>query len=612
MQEESEILDWDAEEESRGASRKASYDQGGPRDDSGDEDDIEDDAVSLGDEEDQGFYYHSGDAITNHHGQYMTNESPERPPSAQRRVNTLGANDQGQSQDSLHDSEDGVRFTNQSSNASQDSPPGQRSSKNQRSPQLQQANTTRLTHALPPKPVMVNAALLTPSQSSLAQATRMTSMSPRTAAREAKKVPPTPAKPAPDPELPPGWEVRRSRDDQRYYYNKDTHESKWTLPVSNLPSGSSCGASQSRHRPTGGRCVSPSDSDPHHSQTSRPNRHSSRVQPENEPRETIRSRSPDPDNLSYDDRHYRPGEVTPVTVEVRSMERSEVISGRFTSKPRYDRSSSKSPTRQRRRPRSNSPSATTRPPPQQHPRDKDYLSSHSIPRLTDRERRNSYTNADSSTQRDHEVLQPPGGHTGRKWITSSHIPPADFSGSDLETRRPPYRTPDEDVRMLDEPPADNRNRPAPRRRANSREPRRDREPPRHDMREQLNGQSFASAPSTLSASYPPILLHVSTPSMCTSLSSRDMAGSIHISVLHIPPLVRPCSPNLSSLLFLLIKLRGLAVVPASFLVCFLFFALSSAILRILFSYIVFYSLFLFRMQEIGLLRHANAIKGATM
>jgi hypothetical protein len=132
------------------------------------------------------------------------------------------------------------------------------------------------------------------------------------------------------------------------------------------------------------------------------------------------------------------------------------------------------------------------------------------------------------------------------------------------------------------------------------------------MREQLNGQSFASAPSTLSASYPPIiLLHVSTPSMCTSLSSRDMAGSIHISVLHIPPLFRPCSPNLSSLLFLLLKLRELAIVLASFLVCFLF-ALSSAISSILFSYIVFCSLSLFRMQETGLLRHANAIKGATM
>lgn len=569
--------------------------------------------MSLGDEEDQAFYYHSGDAITNNHGQFMTKESFERPPSAQRRVDTLGANDRGRSQDVLRDSEYGAGFTNQSSNTSQESPPGRRSSKNQRSPQPQQANITRLTHALPPKPVMVNAALLTPSQSSIAQATRMTSMSPRTAAREAKKLPPAPAKPAPDPELPPGWEVLRSREsDQLYYHNKDTKQSQWDPPVSNLPSSSSRGASHSRHRPTGGRCVSPSDSDPPHSQTSRPNLHSSRVPPENEPRETIRSRTPDPDNLSYKDRHYRPGEVTSVTVEVRSMERSEVLSGRFPSKSRYDRSSSKSPTRQRRRPRSNSPSATTRPPPEQHSRDQDYPSSRGNARLTDRERRNSYTNADSSMQRDHEIPQPQAGHTGRKWIPSSHIPPADFSGSDLDTRRPPYRTPDEGVRMLDEPPADNRNRPAPRRRTSSREPRRDREPPRHDMREQLNGQSFASAPSTLSASYPPIiLLHVSTPSMCTSLSSRDMAGSIHISVLHIPPLFRPCSPNLSSLLFLLLKLRELAIVLASFLVCFLF-ALSSAISSILFSYIVFCSLSLFRMQETGLLRHANAIKGATM
>jgi len=600
MQEDSEILDWDAEEESRAASRRASYDQCGPREDSGDEDDIED-AVSLGDEEDQAFYYHSGDAVTNNHSQYMIKESLQRPSSPQRRVDTLGANGQGRSQDTLHDGEDGAGFTNQSSNTSQESPRGRRSSKNQRSPQPQQANTTRLTHALPPKPVMVNPALLTPSQSSIAQATRMMSMSPRTAAREAKKLPPTPAKVAPDPELPPGWEVCRSRDDRRYYYNKDTKESHWDLPVSNLPSSSSHGASHSRHRPTGGRFVSPSDSDHRHSQTSRPNRHSSRVQPESEPREAIRSRTPDPDNLSYKDRHYRPGEVTSVTVDVRSMERSEVLSGRFPSKPRYDRSSSKSPSRQRRRPRSNSPSATARSLPQQHPRDKDYPSSRAIPRLPDRERRNSYTNADSSIQRDHEVSQPQQGHTGRKWIASSHIPPVDFPGSDLEARRPPYRTPDEDVRMLDEPPADNRNRAAPRRRANSREPRRDREP-RHDMREQLNGQSFASAPSTLSASYPPILLHVSTPSMCTSLSSRDMAGSIHFSVLHIPPVFRPCSPNLSSL----INVKELAVVLASFLVSFLFSALSSAIPHILFSYIVLRSFFLFRMQETGLLCHANA------
>ncbi|KIM42216.1 hypothetical protein M413DRAFT_129439 [Hebeloma cylindrosporum] len=600
MQEDSEILDWDAEDESRGASRRASHDQVGPREDSGDEDDIED-AVSLGDEEDQPFYYHSGDANTNNHSQYTTNESPERPPSTQPRVDSLGANDQGRSQDALHNGEYGAGFTNQSSHTSPDSPPGRRSSKNQRSP----ANTTRLTHALPPKPVMVNAALLTPSQSSIAQATRMTSMSPRTAAREAKKLSPAPGKPAPDPELPPGWEVRRSREnDQRYYYNKDTNNSQWHLPVSNL---SSHGASQSRRRQTGGRCVSPSDSDPHHPQTSHPTRHSSRAQPEKEPRETTRSRTPDQDNLSYDDRHYRPGEATAVTVEVRTVERSEVVSGRFPSKSRYDRSSSKSPTRQRRRARSNSPSATTRLPPQQHPRDKDFPVSRSNPVLTDRER-NSYTNADPTFQRDREIPQP--GHTGRNWVASPRIPHADQSRSDLEARRPPYRTPDEDVRMLDEPPADNRNRPTPRRRANSRErePRRDREP-RHDMREQLNGQSFASAPSTLSA-YPPIP-HVSTPSMCTPLSSRDMDPAIHFSVLHIPPLFRPCSLNLSSLLHSLVKLRELALVLASFLVCFLFFALSSAILRILFSYIAFYSLFLFRKQEIGL-RHANAIKGAIM
>jgi hypothetical protein len=109
------------------------------------------------------------------------------------------------------------------------------------------------------------------------------------------------------------------------------------------------------------------------------------------------------------------------------------------------------------------------------------------------------------------------------------------------------------------------------------------------MREQLNGPSFASAPSTLSASYPPML---PTPAMRTPLSSRDVAGSTHVCVLHIPPLVLRICPHI----FLHIKSRRFATVPASLPAYFLFFALSSSIssiLRILYSHMVSRSFFVF-------------------
>lgn len=493
METENEPLDWgNEEEEQQEALRRASHDYA-TRQDPRVAEEAEDDTISLGDEEEQGYYYQRDVAQKElYSADDIANDPLERPPSVQRRAGSTGANDQQRSQ---HDYRDRDHFEGapQPSNVSTDSPSRQLHSRNQVPPV--QPNTTRLKHALPPKPLPANVPYLPPSHPSIVAATSMTEISPRATSNDAKKIngasgkldlPPTAS------DLPPGWERRYPRGGgQAYFYNKETYVSTWTHPVSSIPS-SSCG--QSRHRTRSGSSsqtyMTTSNSDMHHTQTSRANRDRSHGRPEPDIEDAPRAAVADPRDLSYEDRHYRPGgEPAPVGHEIHPVIRSEAV-GSQIPRSRYDRSPAVSPTRQRR-PRSLTPPSIRVA--QDHARTQDFTPPHRSDHMT--RERHGYTNAESTLPRDVDMLPPD------HWAAPQD-PSVDFDRSDRVSRKPPPRGLDD--RDLDHPSYKPSGRPPLSRRPDSnRGVPRDREPPRQpDTREHPTGNSgFISASSTLSASH---------------------------------------------------------------------------------------------------------------
>ncbi|PPQ88538.1 hypothetical protein CVT25_009917 [Psilocybe cyanescens] len=495
MEEETETLDWGQEEEEQQLNqRKTSFDQN-TRGDYGDADDVED-TVSLGEDEDEPIYYNQPqDATRSAHDAGAAADVPERPPSSQRREDNSGANDQRSYRDNSREAERLESSASRDSRITAESPPRQLHSGNHSSPQRHQQNGTRITHALPPKPAIAQVPYLPPSHPSMVEAIGMasTSISPpnRSTLRDSKKLNGTPGRPGSSPmpaDLPPDWQTRYSRNGQMYYYNPETEETTWDFPVSNLPSTSTLGGSQRRRRPSassGHMHLTPPDSNNHHSQTSRAKRQHSHPQADSELKDQAKLSTPDPDNLSYEDRHYRPGGEAPsVPLEIRGPERLDGPVIRPHPKLQYDRSPS--PPRQRRRPRSISPQPDSRGP----ANEKDYppIRGNGRPARD----RNVYTNPDPVFRREIDAMPPHSGISDRHWEPAPHAPVSDFSRNERGSRRPPHR--DEDF-MLESRSSDNRNRPSVRRRESSRGPR-DREPPRpSDRRDKPSeNQNFIPAP----------------------------------------------------------------------------------------------------------------------
>ena len=142
----------------------------------------------------------------------------------------------------------------------------------------------KLTHALPAKPVIANPSVAV-AQSQLLEASSMVNGRDR---RNSIKKPVVEA-------LPPDWETRhpRSGGSEVYYYNTKTHESTWVRPILAPPKGSqenNEGTNGASHQSTGGsRAKSPS------------NEHASPLKNRSEPLA--------PENMSFEDRHYRPTEA---------------------------------------------------------------------------------------------------------------------------------------------------------------------------------------------------------------------------------------------------------------------------------------------------------------
>lgn len=158
------------------------------------------------------------------------------------------------------------------------------------SPQLRRSQSLgKFTHALPPKPVVSVA----PVHPSPAQASTLASSMIQRERRANGHGKPNSG--GQHDALPPDWELRQARSGggEHYYYNSRTHESTWTRPVSGKSSPAKDSASRGREG------ISP----PSRSGDS-PEQRTSRK----EPKRSV-------DDLSYEDRHYRPAGSAPVVAE---------------------------------------------------------------------------------------------------------------------------------------------------------------------------------------------------------------------------------------------------------------------------------------------------------
>lgn len=354
MEDDNEILDWGNEDDEHHESpRKPPFDiyQRGV----GDLD--AEDSISLGDEDEDNQEYRNESNGNGSSNARDTMESQRRASTPQLTSLTISAK-----QDSHGEATHQKLSTPRKSSFSEDSPRRKQHSRDRASPQRSQPNPGRLTHALPPKPMVPP--YLPPSQPSIVEATSMV-ISTRSGGRETKKnngVSTATAIPSTADELPQNWEYREARNGGgRYYYNKETHLCTWEKPVSSVPSASSNHAeSRSRRRrssSTGRRHRTPPDSNPHQSQTTRASRNSAHMPPDREMDDSTKSALLVLPALSYEDRHYRPaGEPSSAVVEVRAMDRhSDVMNGRVSSRSRYDRMPPASPPPSRKRVRSLSP-----------------------------------------------------------------------------------------------------------------------------------------------------------------------------------------------------------------------------------------------------------------
>lgn len=509
MEEENEVLDWgneDDEQQHQGAYRE--------NDARRDLDDAED-SVSLGEDEDEQEYYaqpqqySNGPAISRGSGSDSTSQSAnhygiqkDQPPKSSQEV-------------SREDLTASLTTQNQSF---PDSPHMKDSSTEEQSRQRSHSfSTTRITHALPPKPLAATIPFLHPSHPSIVEATAMftrpagrsesnkgrdhasstMTVSTSSAGGDKSSAPGT----ADLDTLPPGWEVRHSRGGAGvYFYNVQTSQSTWTRPLSDSESShphiESHGDSTLQHRSS---IVDAVEQPLSRYKSDLPQEHSRprRTQPPLDPATSDfpPASSSSLGTLSYEDRHYRPGGVdnngSSATDNRRSdRNRDEPLDSRFNPHPDVAFTPS-SPPRPRGHERSLSP-----PLPSSAPRGRD-----SRPPLSMRHGRGANTDADSSMHRDRDTPQTimPRNH----WNQASPNGPVEMNNSNYQGSRRQQRQQNVDSY---EPSATFEDRSPLARNGSSRGRNRDRDQSRAtEVREQNQN---ISAPSTLSASSHTPYLHL--------------------------------------------------------------------------------------------------------
>jgi hypothetical protein len=196
-------------------------------------------------------------------------------------------------------SQQSIRDPQRTHSANSQKNPQSRGSR-QPSPQRSHNLSSKITHALPPKPVVSSVPYLHPSHPSIIEATAMSSGR----SDRDKKLNGVPSKPISSSDgstsLPPDWEIRYPRSGARgpYYYNTRTHESTWSLP-----------GDVNKHNLT-------KDSEPVRPQTSESrSAGGSNLDAASELVVTTRPTQSDaglqhsPSALTYEDRHYRPADA---------------------------------------------------------------------------------------------------------------------------------------------------------------------------------------------------------------------------------------------------------------------------------------------------------------
>lgn len=312
MEEDTEVLDWGNEDDEQQLSDLRASHRYHP-----DSRDDADDAVSLGGDEDdmQDFAVY----------QTRPHQNTEQ---SQTNVSSLS--------DSLQ------HHSTQSNRDDQESSPTKLSRKDPHLRRSQSLSISKIIHALPPKPVLVNPTFT--RQPSTQISTLASSMVRRDRKPNGQTKSLSSSNDSNDA-LPSDWEIRYPRNggSEVYYYNIVTHESTWTRP-------SLSGSRQSSPVKDWGNDYPQVPHSPHAlvDDSPRPQIDRSASRPK---KDAKRHSSPTiGDSLSYEDRHYRPGESAQLAITDGCSDRND---------PRALRASSVSPRpTESRRARSTTPPRT--------------------------------------------------------------------------------------------------------------------------------------------------------------------------------------------------------------------------------------------------------------
>lgn len=305
MEEDNEVLDWGNEDDEQQYEQRVHNQQTGD----GVAEEAEEDAVSLGGDEDD----------TEHYYAYKSTQPDERPAPSSKPVSSH--QQQQQTPNSAPVSQASNRDLQREHSGGSVKTHTHVQYSPHHSPKRRSQSFGKMTHSLPPKPIVSAVPFLQPTHSSsIIEATAMS------VHREKKNGKPISSADAVDA-LPPDWEVKQPRSGGGgvYYYNVRTHQSTWTRPVSG---GRSPAKDKERPRTLTG------ESRPR-SGNSSPVRASELLKPYH----SGRSEEPPVSQsaLSYDDRHYRPGEAPPA--EKRREERFDPSNKRSSTPPRSPRMS---------------------------------------------------------------------------------------------------------------------------------------------------------------------------------------------------------------------------------------------------------------------------------
>lgn len=289
MEEETEVLDWGNEDDEQQYEQRAHNHHTGANDGEGVED-AEEDAVSLGgDEDDDVEHYYAYQSSSNKDGTSMIVTSKAQQPLSSSVT-------QGNSNSTRELQRD------QPSNSRKPTSHSQSQQSPQRTSPRRSQSFGKMTHSLPPKPVLSSVPFMQPTHpSSLIEATAMSGSTHSKHKGVNGKPVSTPDDTTP---LPPDWEMKQPRSGSGgvYYYNVRTHQSTWTRPILN-----SGGRSPVKEKERTWTLNSESRGSIRSSNSS-PTRHNEQQPLSGRSVELSPQVTSDTGSLSYGDRHYRPGE----------------------------------------------------------------------------------------------------------------------------------------------------------------------------------------------------------------------------------------------------------------------------------------------------------------